>query len=472
MNGFALDRGHPGSPWLGRISFSLASLALICAVGALVVWMPLAAFALVGASMLAAVLTLVARVPVAVTLVFATLGLVALVDLPRELKIGSTTSYALVTLALVVPLVAVSMSRYVLSAVRGTGLLFLPLYAFAGWALVSVLWFGPATEGAQNILAYAAFAALVPVTAAAIIHGDLRLTRARAAMTCAFVVASALYVGSLALGGLGGSDVLGARSYALVGVLGVAWGAGHMRMGYRRFGLLAAVSWLLILLSLSRLAFAAAILVLALVSLDLRTTGRFVRSAVLIGVVSVVAYFSVTSFGPMAERFAKGDVKSIGGVTVNVEGRNEIWSVTWESYLESPLVGRGAGSAAEMLDATMDDADHPHNDYLRVLHDLGVIGVALLVAALLTLLHRVLQHTRLARRNTESAAVHLSAFLGLLALMVEMTTDNAIVYLFVVGPVAVALGLSIGTAVRERRLAARPALNAAPELDVRRTVTA
>ena len=472
MNGFALERGQAASPWLGRIAFLVGAFMLICAVGALVVWMPLAAFALVGASLLTAVLTLVARVPLAVTFVFATLGLVALVDLPRELKIGETTSYALITVALVVPLVAVSMSRYVLSAVRGTGLLFVPLYAFAGWAVVSMLWFRPATEGAQNILAYAAFAALVPVTAAAIIHGDLSLRTARAAMTGVFVVASALYVGSLATSGVGGSDVVGARSYALLGVIGVAWGAGHMRMGYRRYGLLAAACWLLTLLSLSRLAFAAALLVLALISLDLRTTGRFVKSAVLVGVVSVVAYLSVTSFGPMAERFAKGDVKSIGGVSLNVEGRNEIWGVTWESYLESPLVGRGAGSAAEMLDATMDDADHPHNDYLRVLHDLGVIGLALLIAALLGLLHRLVRQTRAAQRQTESAAVDLSALLALLALMVGMTTDNAIVYLFVVGPVAVALGLSIGTAVREERLAARPVPEPRPPLDAARTVTA
>jgi O-antigen ligase len=422
---------------------------VIVVVGALVAVKPAVALGLAGAAALVGVVTGIARVPVATTLVLATIAVVALVDLPRKVDLGPVTSYALITAALAVLLVPVSMSRYVLSAVRGTGLLFVPLYAFAGWAMLSVLWFRPSVAGAQNILVYAAFASLVPVTAAAIVRGDLALQTARRAITCSIIVACSLYAGSLAVGGLGASDVIGSRSFALIGVVGVAWGAAHLRYGDRRLGVLAALCWLLILLSLSRLAFAAAIVIVAAASLDLRTPARFVRSALLVGVVGTVAYMSVTSFGPMAERFAQGDVQNVGGLTLNVQGRLTIWGLTWRSYLDSPVIGNGAGSAERLLNEALDDNSHPHNDYLRVLHDFGVVGLALLVASLIGLLAHAVRGLRSARGDPETAPLHMAAVLALIGLAAGMTTDNVIVYLFVVGPIGVIVGLSVG-AVRER----------------------
>ena len=180
---------------------------------------------------------------------------------------------------------------------------------------------------------------------------------------------------------------MGSRSYALVGVVAVAWGAAHARFGDRRLGVLAAASWLLILLSLSRLAFAAALVILVVASLDLRSPGRFVRSAIVIGSVSAIAFYTITSFGPMAARFAEGDVQSVGGgLAINVEGRSSLWDLTWHSYLESPFVGKGAGSAEQVIGASLGEINHPHNDYLRILHDFGLIGLALFAASVVGLL--------------------------------------------------------------------------------------
>ena len=47
--------------------------------------------------------------------------------------------------------------------------------------------------------------------------------------------------------------------------------------------------------------------------------------------------------------------------------------------------------------------------------------------------------------------VHISAGLALLGLAIGMTTDNALVYLFVVSPVSVLLGLSLGLAHRREQ---------------------
>jgi O-antigen ligase len=457
-NGLRLARAQravrpaPSTLWL-----SVGSAALIVVLGALVVVRPAFALLLAGACALAGVLSGVARVPVAATLVLATIGVVALVDLPREVNVGPLTSYALITVVLSLLIVVVSVSSYVLSAVRGTGFLFVPLYAFAGWALLSMLWFRPSIDGGQNVLVYAAFAALVPVTTAAVVHGDLRLETARRAFTIALLVACGLYTAGLASGGLGSNEVIGSRSFALVGVIGVAWGVAHVRFGFRRYAWLTGLCWLLILFSLSRLAFAAAIIIVALACIDFRDPARFVRSALLVGSVGAVAYYSLTSFGPMASRFAEGDVQSVGGgrVTINFQGRLTLWGETWRSYLESPIVGKGAASAVRILNERLDDSDHPHNDYLRVLHDFGVVGLFLLVASLVGLLVRTVRASS-ARGDPAVAAVHLAALLTLLGLLVGMITDNVIVYLFVVAPTAIILGLSIGSELRARRYPPRP----------------
>jgi len=393
----------------------------------------------------AAVLSGIPRVPVAVIAIVGTLAVVGLVDLPRRFLVGPTTSYAWMTVAIAVLLVALSTSRHVVSALRGTGVLFVPLYVFGGWAVLSMAWFGVSFAGLQNILVYAAFAALVPVTAAAVFHRDLALPTARRAVTGAFLLASGLYVCSLAVGGLGGLDIVGSRSYALVGVVAVAWGVAHARYGDRRLGLLAALSWLLILLSLSRLAFAAALVILVVASLDLRSPGRFVRSAIVIGSVSAIAFFAITSFGPMAARFAEGDVQSVGGgLAINVEGRSSLWDLTWHSYLESPIVGKGAGSAEVAIGASLGGINHPHNDYLRILHDFGLIGLTLFAASVVGLLVHSGRSLRAAAGDRAEAPLHLAAILSLLGLLIGMSTDNAIVYLFMAAPVAAIVGLSIG----------------------------
>jgi O-antigen ligase len=375
------------------------------------------------------------------------MAVVAVVDLPRRITVGPGTSYAWITVGLALLLVLVSISRYVLSAVRGTGFVLIPLYAFAAWSLFSMFLFRPSFAGLQNTLVYAAFAALVPVTAAAVIQGDLLLPFARRLITYSIVIASVLELGNLATGGVGGGDLIGSRSYALVGVIGVAWGVAHARLGGdRRMALLAAVCWLLILLSLSRLAFAASLLIIVVGFIDVRTPARIFRSALIVGCIAAVTFFSVTSFGPLASRFRpEGDLQTVGGVTLNVEGRTNLWGITWRSYLESPVIGQGAGSSETVITEELGRPSHPHNDYLRVLHDFGIIGLVLLLLSFWSLMSHAVRATRAARKDDPIAPVHLAAALALLGLLAAMVTDNALVYLFVVSPVAVIFGVSIGS---------------------------
>ena len=52
-----------------------------------------------------------------------------------------------------------------------------------------------------------------------------------------------------------------------------------------------------------------------------------------------VAFQAIT---PLRERFLEGDVESVGGVSINVTGRDNVWSVVWQSGLTAPWIGHGA----------------------------------------------------------------------------------------------------------------------------------
>src|SRR6202042_232757 len=110
-------------------------------------------------------------------------------------------------------------------------------------------------------------------------------------------------------------------------------------------------------------------LIIVIGSLDLRTPGRFVKSLLVVGAVAGLAFLSVTSFGPLASRFRpQGDLAKVGGVSVDVTGRTNLWRITWDSYLQSPIIGQGAGSAETVIDQVRGAAGQPHDDYLRILH--------------------------------------------------------------------------------------------------------
>jgi O-antigen ligase len=122
-----------------------------------------------------------------------------------------------------------------------------------------------------------------------------------------------------------------------------------------------------------------------------------------------------------------------------------MWDTTIGSWQEAPWFGHGMGSAAVLMEETY-GLEHPHNDYLRVLHDLGLVGLSLWVLGLLKLLSHEYRQWRweyYAQHKSE-AIVHKAAFLSLAAFIMSMATDNSISYLFVMLPLGITLGASAG----------------------------
>jgi len=394
--------------------------------------------------------------PLHKVIVVGVLGLSATVDLIGHFRLGPTTAYAWVTgavvaialtAALLAPAGALSSATH-----RVLGLMAL----FPAWAVLSALWAPVSLWGAQNLLIYVAFPALVAVAAVASSTGVLTFSYLRRGMLLALAVASGLYCISLLMHGLGGSGIVSARAYALFAAVGVGWCAALARLGYRVELKAAFLLTGLVFLSLSRTAFITSLVLLVVGLVGFRTP-RDVRRSVAIIVCIGAAAFGIYSYSnPFSARFSQGDVATVAGFRLNVMGRTELWHATWQDALRHPLLGGGVGTADAVVRRASPSDDNPHNDYLRAFDDLGVIGFVLLLLMLgapAFACARAYRSTPV--RDDERRSVHLGALLTLLALALGMTTDNPLVYLFVLAPAAVVVGSSLGTRDRGRSGAGR-----------------
>jgi O-antigen ligase len=106
--------------------------------------------------------------------------------------------------------------------------------------------------------------------------------------------------------------------------------------------------------------------------------------------------------------------------------------------MQSPLIGNGPGAAVELISARFQGIAHPHNEYLRIFHDFGIVGVLLFFGGMLMLIGRVMRRIR----QTDHA-VHWSALLATLSIFASAVTDNPLNFQFIMIPAAVLIGLSL-----------------------------
>jgi O-antigen ligase len=318
------------------------------------------------------------------------------------------------------------------------------LFAFLGAS--SMLWFPPTLSGVQNLLVPAAFVLTALATASHASSSETFTARISAAFSFASWAVVVLYAISVAVWGIGNKAFVGPRPLALFALIPLGWNLAQSRYGHR-WALIQAIFILAtIVFSLSRGATVMALLLLPLSRINSRSRpSDWLRLLLMTGLAVGLLYGALTYITPLRERFVQGDVRTLPGqVSINVSGRDTMWSVTWESYLESPWIGKGAGSAEREL-LVREGLSHPHNDYLRILHDFGIVGLALWVAGFGILLRRTWHSWRRADRlKSEYASLHLATILALAVLGLDMFTSNPIVYIFIMATLGVLVGSSLG----------------------------
>jgi O-antigen ligase len=270
----------------------------------------------------------------------------------------------------------------------------------------------------------------------------------------AVYLATAVYVASILVWGAGTDEAIGARSYGMFAVYGVGLELALWRYGRKAALFRAFLITVVIGLSESRLALGIAISLFPLSQIPRARSQRWVRMFAVAGVAIVLSYTAFSYFDSLRDRFLKGDVSmNLGLVEINASGRTAFWRAAMESYAEEPVVGKGAGSAEELIESFFVTIKHPHNDYLRIIHDYGAIGAVLFTAAVASLLRSGFSDWRNADlRGGYRARVSCAALLAAVSFLLEMTMENTMVIVYVTAP----LGLLIGAAARRDRVAICP----------------
>jgi len=322
-----------------------------------------------------------------------------------------------------------------------------PFLMFLGWIALSFIWFRPTVLGMQNFLVLVAFAGILLVSENMMSKATEFPRWVPKTLMAATVLACVLYAISMFLDGLGSNLVFHARTFATFVLIGMSWLLAGWRYGSRRDLIWSSVILFLIILSLSRMALATAALLFPLAWVGGLRRREWVKLAFVGILISAVVYLAVVNFEPLRDRFTlDADGASITEEQASdyTSGRFTYWVVTYASGLESPWIGHGAGSSASLI-SSLYPVDSPLDEYLRIFHDYGLVGLALFLYAVCKLLRASWRKWSEAKRlRGPQARFHLAAFLAAVGVFFPMLTENSFMYLFMMAPFAVFLGASLG----------------------------
>ena len=377
----------------------------------------------------------------------------AFVGLPRRISLGPMSALGALTIAqlILVAIGALVCSRYP----KRLLLRALPFGCFLFWAAISSFWAPPNYQGAQNGIVYMLFGfSLVlagSLAARNMVRMEVLLGRAVLWIDC---IALGLVLRDVLVYGLPNDPdegwLVGPRPLAVLGLVMLSWHLSRWYFGSKASRLPIALWLLAILFSMSRTGIAVALLLVGIiVLLQIRfRPSRAAMSLPTLMVVAIIVVGLVMYTSAFNDRFFAGyDTQkvNVAGMKINTSGRINLWGATIESALKRPIVGQGLGSSQQLIESRFPRLSHPHNDYLRVWHDLGLIGVFLLVTALgcwLWILLRAWHDAEM--RRSRAAHLELTALLLLVAMSLVMVPDNALIYSFIMGPAGVLVGTGLG----------------------------
>lgn len=364
------------------------------------------------------------RVPVVVNIAIV---IAILVDVLTHVSLGPLSVSGFVTLGLAGGFIAASPMLIGYRRALPTSLI-----VFVGYVTIRLL-HEPASDGLQMVCVWVLF--VVGGMFAARGNNSERAGRSLLLFTRTALVLCGVFFTQLIMG----TVIYVTRGFALTALvlLAAAISIPSRRLWVKLAPFVIAFA---IVISLSRTA--SAISILMLIGLAIRQQrGR--RLPLVMGgllIMGTVGYLLITAYPPFRDRFLGGDnAVEFGGLSLNTSGRSNIWDALSQSASSAPWFGHGPGSSVELVTKLYAPITQPHNEYLRILHDLGIVGMILFAIGMLALLCAIVR-----RAVTEDASVHWAALLATVAVLLAATTDNVFVYPFVMLPLGVLVGLSLG----------------------------
>lgn len=380
------------------------------------------------------------------------LGFSALTDLPVQIRVGPTSiaNFAYAGFAFLFSLLILVRGK-----IPGRLIVFnLFLIVLLVWGLFSVVRGGVHARGLQNYFALVVFAVCIA-------FGGMVSFRSPGyvwyligkGIGLVDIVGMSIAIANIILFGWGSGVVgarwfVGPRSVGMFALLPLSWHVANWLVFRKKGELGRGLAWLVVvIISLSRTALLASFIVpLVGVLLAPRRTvvSRFIVGIGVLVLVGVLGAGMVSS-GPLKDRFFMGDRGLVvGEFTLNTSGRVAVWKTVWQSALDSLLFGKGTGSSEVLVASVFPGLRHPHNDYLRILHDVGLIGLAAWISQLMLwariLVRTVSHYGQCGDNDSRRQAVALGAVLALSGISVVMLTDNPLTYSFVMAPFGLVLG--------------------------------
>lgn len=462
MNG---ERGRVPSAGLGGRALTVAYWTIGVALAVAVVALPINLVPYYTALIVVAALFVfcVNKPIMLIYVLIVTSALVGLLRVFESLPIGVSLSgvrWAAIT-AITTSVLAVNFER-----LRVAGWL-MPFFAFALWAVLRFILTPLGVTGAKDLVFYL-LPPLVALYTVFVIQTTPRPVPEliRNLLLASVVLPVIIYLVLMAFGVVrftaeGPLGPIGPRAVALYLLVVLALALAVNRYGESSSvrtaaGIAATLALITIMVTLSR---TAAVTGLALVLFSRarpRYPARLIFRLAGVVVLTVLLLWSVPAFRERSfHRVEEGLVSSLEHF--NTMGRAVMWSLTAANALQSPVIGWGPGSARLMLVRERPKGDetehHPHNEYLQTFHDLGAIGLLLLMVAWGKV---VIDRWRAWIRSEDTldrneSMWNLAALLASGVVLVTSVTDNTLHYADITTPVfmiiAIASHLSAGPVV-------------------------
>jgi len=142
-----------------------------------------------------------------------------------------------------------------------------------------------------------------------------------------------------------------------------------------------------------------------------------------------IAFFYTERFQKKMFYSGHGSINDVrfGNPDFFTAGRSRLWDLMIEEIKEKPLWGHGANaSEVFVLSATWGTLTHPHNDWLRLLYDYGLVGSSVFAFCLVAQVIHLLKGAK--RTFGESRVLLYAGASSFLPFVLLMFTDNIILY--------------------------------------------
>lgn len=298
-------------------------------------------------------------------------------------------------------------------------------------------------EGLQNFLVWFAF--FLSVFALTFWMTPTRISIVGKAFRVVTIVLPVTKIVTFALG----ADFLGQSSFALVALVLLAYSVAQRPTTW--IGHI--TPWLLffsILLANVRMAAVVAIPLMAVLAFRLplkrlAKTSAAISSALIASLATwLMIGEKLRGSGDRGLAIFLGDDSIFANV--HTSSRGDIWVSILERLPADPnWFGQGAGHSSQIT-GSIYAVDHPHNEYLRIFFDYGFVGMFVFLAGNAALFAALLLLYRKNRSELTLAGILMIAAVALTAL-----TDNPLVYIYVMVPVAITLATGFADQLHRTR---------------------